>query len=146
MQPIRLLLVEDNPADVDLTLESLETSRLTLEVAVVRNGAEALDYLFRRGDHAGAPRPDLVLLDLNLPRRNGREVLGEMKEDPELCRIPVVVLTSSDADADIIRSYELGANCYVTKPTDLQAFEKIVHSVEGFWFTVVELPTRGRDA
>lgn len=140
MHPIRVLLVEDNPADADLMQESLEASHLRLAFTRARDGVEAMDVLHRRGDFAGAARPDLILLDLNLPRKSGREVLEELKSAGSLKRIPVVVLTSSDAEGDIARSYDLGANCYVTKPLDLEAFQKIVRAVEGFWFTIVRLP------
>jgi CheY-like chemotaxis protein len=139
-KPIHVLLVEDNPADADLTRETLESSKLRLSVAVVTDGAQAVDFLHKRESFVDAPEPDLVILDLNLPKMDGREVLEEIKLDPRLRRIPVVILTSSDAEQDIARSYDLGANCYVTKPLDLQAFQSIVHSVTDFWFTVVRLP------
>lgn len=142
MEPIRVLLVEDNAADCDLALETLATSRLYLETSVVTNGAAAMDYLARRGKYAAASRPDLILLDLNLPKMTGRQVLAAIKEDPSLRSIPVVVLTSSSAEVDVVQSYSLGANCYVTKPVDLTAFQEIVQAVEGFWFTVVKLPPR----
>jgi two-component system, chemotaxis family, response regulator Rcp1 len=142
MDPIQVLLVEDNEADADLALETLATSRLLLETSVVTDGAQALDYLNRRGAFAEARRPDLILLDLNLPKLGGREVLAAIKKTPELRTIPVVVLTSSTAETDIVESYDLGANCYVTKPVDLRAFQAIVHAVEGFWFTVVKLPPK----
>lgn len=137
--PIRVLLVEDNEADAYLTRETLEAGKLRVEITVVVDGAEAIDYLRHK---AAAPDeiPDLVLLDLNLPRMDGRQVLGAMRDDPALKRIPVVVLTSSDAELDIAKSYELGANCYVTKPVGLDAFQSIVRSVEEFWFTIVKLP------
>ena len=138
--PIRVLLVEDNPGDADLTRESLEESRLRLEIDVAVDGAQALDRLFRRPPYEAADPPDLVLLDLNLPKVGGREVLARLKQDPILHAIPVVVLTSSDAEHDIVGSYELGANCYVTKPVGLDAFQSIVRSIEDFWFTVVKLP------
>lgn len=142
MEAIRVLLVEDNEADADLALETLATSRLLLETTVVADGAQALDLLHQRGRFEGAARPDLILLDLNLPKVGGREVLAAIKENAELRVIPVVVLTSSSAESDIVESYDLGANCYVTKPVDLRAFQSIVHAVEGFWFTVVKLPSR----
>jgi len=138
--PIKILLVEDNPADVRLTIEALKEGKITNSLAVVRDGVEALDYLHRRGAHAGAPRPDLVLLDLNLPKKDGREVLAEIKEDEDLKRIPVVVLTTSKAEEDIVRSYNLHANCFITKPVDLEAFIGVVRSIEDFWLTVVALP------
>jgi two-component system, chemotaxis family, response regulator Rcp1 len=140
LKPISVLLVEDNHADADLTRETLETGRVRVTLEVVADGVEALDYLHRRHRFASATRPDLILLDLNLPRKDGREVLIEIKEDPGLRMIPVVVLTSSDAEADIVRSYHLRANCYVTKPVDLGAFQRIVKALEGFWFTIVRLP------
>lgn len=142
MDPIQVLLVEDNEADADLALETLATSRLHLKTSVVSDGAHAVDFLRRRGAYEQAPRPDLILLDLNLPKLSGRDVLAVIKEDPELRGIPVVILTSSTAEVDIVESYDLGANCYVTKPVDLRAFQAIVQAVEGFWFTVVKLPPR----
>lgn len=135
-----MLLVEDNEADADLTRETFEDSRLHLQLSVAADGVEAIDFLYRRGAHAAADRPDLILLDLNLPRKDGREILSEIKEDPGLRCIPVVVMTSSDAETDIVRSYDLGANCYVTKPVSFRAFQDIVKAIEGFWFTVVRLP------
>lgn len=137
---IHLLIVEDNEADAFLTKETLESDRMTFDIAMVKDGVEALDYLNRRPPFEEVRRPDLVLLDLNLPRLDGRGVLREMRLSEDLRRIPVVILTSSDAEADIVRSYELGANCYVTKPVGLQAFQSIVRCVENFWFTVVKLP------
>lgn len=142
MTPIQVLLVEDNPADADLALETLAMSKLHLEISVVIDGTKALDFLFRRGEYENALRPDLILLDLNLPKVSGRQVLSVLKENEELKAIPVVILTSSSAELDIAESYHLGANCYVTKPVDLQAFQTIVTAVEGFWFTVVKLPPR----
>lgn len=139
-QPIRVLLVEDNPGDADLTRETLETSRLLLDITVVVDGAEAIDYLLKRGRYVEAPTPELVVLDLNLPKRDGREVLTELRQHENLRTLPVVVLTSSDSERDIVQSYALGANCYITKPVDLRAFQAIVRSIEGFWFTVVKLP------
>ncbi len=138
--PIHVLLVEDNPGDAELTRETLASSKVHITIEVVVDGVEALAYLLRQGVHAQAPPPDLILLDLNLPKMGGREVLAEIKRHPSLRSIPVVVLTSSDAEQDISRSYELGANCYVTKPVGLGAFQSIVRAVEGFWFTVVKLP------
>jgi chemotaxis family two-component system response regulator Rcp1 len=138
--PIRVLLVEDNPADADLMRESIDASKLHLELVTVRDGLEAIQYLRGEGEHADAPRPDLILLDLNLPKMNGRQVLAKVKGDADLRGIPVVVLTSSNAEKDIVQSYDLGANCYVIKPVDLKAFQSIVRQVENFWFTVVKLP------
>lgn len=140
MTPIDVLLVEDNRADVDLTRETLAAGRLRIALSVVSDGEEAIRFLRRLDQYALVPRPDLILLDLNLPKMDGREVLLEIKGDASLRRIPVVVLTSSDAEVDIIRSYDFGANCYVTKPSGLQAFQQIVRTLEDFWFTVVKLP------
>ncbi len=137
---IHLLIVEDNEADAFLMKETLESDRMMFDIAIVKDGVEALDYLNRRPPFEEVRRPDLVLLDLNLPRLDGRGVLREMRLSEDLRCIPVVILTSSDAEADIVRSYELGANCYVTKPVGLQAFQSIVRCVENFWFTVVRLP------
>jgi chemotaxis family two-component system response regulator Rcp1 len=137
---IRVLLVEDNPGDADLTRDTLEDSRIHLDITVVVDGVEAIDYLLRRGAHANATTPDLIILDLNLPGMDGRAVLAEARRHPHLRSIPVVILTSSDAERDVVQTYELGANCYITKPVDLSAFQAIVRSIEGFWFTVVRLP------
>lgn len=139
-EPVRILLVEDNPGDVRLTKEALREGKVRNDLHVVGDGEEAMAFL-RRGDHhADAPRPDLILLDLNLPKKDGREVLEELKVDPEFRRIPVVVLTSSKAEEDILRSYDLHANAYITKPVDLDQFIGVVKAVEDFWFTVVRLP------
>jgi len=138
--PIEILLVEDNPGDVELTREALHDSKVHMNLSVVSDGVEALAFLRRQTRYADAPRPDLILLDLNLPRKDGRGVLAEIKADPELRQIPVVILTSSQAEQDILRAYELHANCYVTKPVDLDQFITIVRSIEQFWFTVVKLP------
>ena len=138
--PIEILLVEDNPGDVELTREALHDSKVHMRLSVVPDGVEALAFLRREGTYADAPRPDLVLLDLNLPRKDGRGVLAEVKQDPALKHIPIVILTSSQAEQDILRAYELQANCYVTKPVDLDQFITIVRSIEQFWFTVVKLP------
>jgi two-component system, chemotaxis family, response regulator Rcp1 len=138
---IHVLLVEDNPADADLMRETIEASKLRLDLFVVSDGVEAIQYLRGEGSFASAPRPDLILLDLNLPRMNGRQVLMNVKSDADLRGIPVVVLTSSGAEQDIVQSYNLGANCYVIKPVDLKAFQAIVKQVENFWFTVVKLPS-----
>ena len=139
-QPIRVLLVEDNPGDADLTRDTLESGKLVLEIATVVDGEEALDYLMQRGRHRAAAAPDLIVLDLNLPRLNGVQVLAAIKQHDRLRAVPVVVLTSSDAEKDITQSYQLGANCYVTKPVDLTAFISSVKSIESFWLTVVKLP------
>jgi len=140
-KPIQVLLVEDNPADADLMCEAIASGKLHLEIESVRDGVEALRYLRGEGLYEDAPRPDLILLDLNLPKMDGRQVLAAIKADADLRGIPVVVLTSSTAERDIVQSYNLGANCYVIKPADLQAFQTIVKDVENFWFTVVKLPT-----
>ncbi|MBF0625235.1 MAG: response regulator [Magnetococcales bacterium] len=135
-----ILLVEDNPGDVDLTREALLESKLHINLHVVGDGEAALDYLNQRGAYGDAIRPDLVLLDLNLPRRDGREVLEEIKSHPTLKTLPVVVLSTSNAQDDILRSYALHANCFITKPVDLEQFFLVVKSIEQFWFTVVKLP------
>ena len=140
VKPIEILLVEDNPGDARLTREALRTGKIHTHLNQVADGEEALSYLRRNGKYAGAPRPDLILLDLNLPRKSGREVLEEIKSDAELRRIPVVVLTSSEAEQDILQSYDLRANCYVCKPVDLDQFIKVVQSIEDFWLTIVKLP------
>jgi chemotaxis family two-component system response regulator Rcp1 len=139
-RPVEILLVEDNPGDVRLAQEALRDAKMANNLNVVTDGVEALAYLRREGKHAGARRPDLMLLDLNLPKKDGREVLQEVKEDPDLRTIPVVVLTTSDADTDVVRSYELHANAYVRKPVDFDAFIEVVRTIEDFWFTVVKLP------
>ncbi|WP_141576827.1 response regulator [Actinomadura sp. WMMA1423] len=142
VQPITVLLVEDDPGDELMTREAFEHNKVGNTLHVVRDGAEALDFLYRRGEHPEAPRPDLVLLDLNLPKRDGREVLEEIKTDPELASIPVVVLTTSSAEEDILRSYKLHANAYVTKPVDFDQFIKAIQQIDDFFVTVVRLPTR----
>ena len=139
-RPVEILLVEDNPGDVRLTREALREGKVRNNLAVASDGVEAVAYLRKEGEHAGAVRPDLILLDLNLPRKDGREVLAEIKADPSLRHIPVVVLTSSQAEEDIVRAYDLHANCYVTKPVDLDQFIRVVESIENFWFTIVKLP------
>lgn len=138
--PIQILLVEDSAEDVELTTEALLEAKVANTLHVVRNGEQAMDFLHRRTGFEDRPRPDLVLLDLNLPRKDGREVLEEMKHDPVLRTIPVVVLTTSSAEADVLRSYELHANSYVTKPVDFDQFMRVIQSVEDFWLTVVRLP------
>jgi CheY-like chemotaxis protein len=143
MQPIEILLVEDNPGDVDLAREALETGKVRNTLHVVSDGEAAMAFLRRQGQYANAPRPDLVLLDLNLPRKDGREVLAEVKSDPDLKRIPVVILTTSKAEEDILKSYNLHANCFITKPLELNQFIKVVQAIEEFWFTIVKLPPKG---
>jgi len=137
---VEVLLVEDSPGDVRLTREALKEGKVRNNLNVVSDGVEAMEYLRREGQYAGALRPDIVLLDLNMPRKDGREVLAEMKEDHSLKRIPVVILTTSEAEQDILRTYDLHANCYLTKPVDLDQFISIVKSVEDFWLTIVKLP------
>jgi CheY-like chemotaxis protein len=141
--PIEVLLVEDDPGDVLMTQEAFEEHKVRNKLNVVHDGEEALAYLRREGPHADAPRPDLVLLDLNLPRVDGRQVLQAIKEDPDLRRIPVVVLTTSQADEDILRSYSLHANAYVTKPVDFDSFIAVVRQIDEFFVSVVKLPPRG---
>ena len=139
--PIHILLVEDNPGDVRLTLEALKDAKVKNTLHIARDGVEAMAFLRQENDFADAPRPDLILLDLNMPRKDGREVLAEIKEDTDLRRIPVVILTTSQAEEDIVRTYNLHANCYITKPVDLDQFAKVVKSIEEFWLTIVKLPT-----
>ncbi len=140
MEPIEILLVEDNIGDIRLTQEALRDSKLRNTLNVVRDGVEAMAFLRREPPFENATRPDIVLLDLNLPRKDGREVLSEIKGDEELKRIPVVVLTTSEDDADVLKSYNLHANCYITKPVDLNRFVTIVKTIEHFWFQIVKLP------
>jgi len=143
IRPIEILLVEDSPGDADLARETLSDSKVRNTLHVVGDGEEAMAFLRHTGKHAQAPHSDLVLLDLNLPKKSGREVLAEMKADPHLRRIPVVVLTVSKAEVDILKAYDLHANCYITKPIDLLQFVKVVKAIEEFWFTIVKLPNRG---
>jgi CheY-like chemotaxis protein len=138
--PIEILLVEDNPGDVRLTQEALKEGKVRNRLSVVDDGAKAIDFLYNRGPYANAPRPGLILLDLNLPRKDGRQVLAEIKADPSLRSIPVVVLTTSQADEDVVRAYDLQVNCYITKPIDLSQFLKVVRAMEDFWLTIVRLP------
>jgi chemotaxis family two-component system response regulator Rcp1 len=140
-RPIEILLVEDEPGDVRLTVEALRDTRMRNRIHTVEDGVEALDFLHRRPPYADAPRPDLILLDLNLPRKSGREVLGEIKADPVLRMIPVIVLTTSNAQDDVQRSYDLHANCFISKPMDWHEFNTVVKSIEEFWFTVARLPS-----
>jgi len=139
---IEILLVEDNPGDVELTREALETAKVSNRLHVVEDGADAVDFLFRRGKFSDAPEPDIILLDLNLPTKDGRQVLSEIKTDPNLAQIPIVVLTTSQADEDILRAYQLHANCYITKPIDFNQFLRIVAAIEEFWLSVVKLPSK----
>jgi chemotaxis family two-component system response regulator Rcp1 len=142
-KPIVILLVEDNPGDVDLARAAMEESKVRNILHTVGDGVEAMLFLRSEGKYAEAPRPDLVLLDLNLPKKDGREVLAEIKSDPDLRRIPVVILTISKDEEDILRSYNLHANCFITKPIDLNQFVKVVKAIEDFWLTIVKLPPNG---
>ena len=144
IQPVDILLVEDSPADVRLTREALHEAKVMNTLHVVKDGVAALAFLRRQGEYAGSPRPSLILLDLNLPRKDGREVLAEIKQDESLKRIPVVVLTTSKAEEDIVRTYNLHANAFVTKPVDLARFFEVIRALEGFWLAVVTLPN-GRE-
>ena len=144
-QPVRqieVLLVEDDPGDVLMTKEALEAHKVTNQLHVVQDGADAMSFLRREGEYASVPRPDLVLLDLNLPRMDGRQVLAAIKSDPDLANIPVVVLTTSEAEEDVLRSYSLHANAYVTKPVDFERFIDVVRKIDDFFVTVVRLPSR----
>jgi len=140
MKVIEILLVEDNPGDVNLAREALEFGKVRNSLHVVGDGEAAMAFLRQQGKYAEAPRPDLVLLDLNVPKKDGREVLAEIKGDPDLRCIPVVILTTSKAEEDILKTYNLHANCYITKPIDLHQFIKVVQAIEDFWFTIVKLP------
>jgi chemotaxis family two-component system response regulator Rcp1 len=141
-RPIQILMVEDNPDDIELTFEALKDARVGNFLSVVKDGEEAIAYLRCQGKYKQAIRPDLILLDLNMPKKNGRDVLREIKNDPQLKRIPVVILTTSQAEDDILHTYDLHANCYITKPVDFNQFLKVVRSIEDFWLTVVKLPPR----
>lgn len=138
--PIEVLLVEDSPGDVRLTREAFKDAKVHINLHVATDGANAMAFLSREGEHANAPRPDLILLDLNLPKKDGREVLQEIKESPTLKSIPVVILTTSSSEADILKSYRLHANCYITKPVGLDGFLTVVKSIDNFWLSVVKLP------
>jgi CheY-like chemotaxis protein len=141
VRPVQILLVEDNPGDVRLTIEALKEAKVINKLTVVKDGIEALSLLRRQGRHAHAARPDLILLDLNLPKKDGRVVLAEIKADDNLKRIPVVILTTSQDEQDVLKSYNLYANCYITKPVDLEQFITVVKSIEDFWLGIVVLPT-----
>jgi chemotaxis family two-component system response regulator Rcp1 len=141
-RPIQILLVEDSPSDAKLTLSALKLAKVANELHHVEDGVQAMEFLRRQGKYEKSPRPDLILLDLNLPRKDGREVLKEMKEDPEYSNIPVIVLTTSNAEKDILQSYQLHCNCYVTKPVNFDRFLECVRSIEHFWLSVVVLPTK----
>jgi two-component system, chemotaxis family, response regulator Rcp1 len=142
--PIEVLLVEDSPGDVRLTREAFKDAKVHINLHVVSDGVEAMAFLGREGKHANALRPDLILLDLNLPKKDGRQVLEEIKENPTLKSIPVVILTTSSSEADIQQSYQFHANCYITKPVDLEGFLKVVKSIDSFWLSVVKLPHEAR--
>ena len=142
IQPIVILLVEDEPGDSYLTIEALKSAKIMNRVHLVEDGAEAMAFLQREAPYADAPRPDLILLDLNLPRKDGRQVLAEIKHNPSLNSIPVVVLTTSNADEDVLQSYNLRANCYITKPVDLEQFMTVVKATQEFWLSIVKLPPR----
>jgi two-component system, chemotaxis family, response regulator Rcp1 len=139
-EPVIILLAEDNPADFHLTAEAIKETKIRNQLFHVNDGVEVLEFLRKKGKYADVPRPDVILMDLNMPRKDGRRTLKEIKEDPDLKGIPVVILTVSDAEEDIIRSYDLHANCYVTKPMDLDEFAKVVKGIENFWFSIVKLP------
>ena len=140
-RPIEILLVEENPGDVRLTQEALKEAKVLNKVNVARDGVDAMAFLRREGKYADAPTPDLILLDLNLPRKSGFEVLEDLKRDPDLKRIPVVILTSSSAEQDVLSTHNLHANCYITKPVDLSQFTKVVQTIEDFWLAIVKLPS-----
>ncbi len=139
-RPIEILMVEDSPSDAQLTVEALHAAKIANRLSHVEDGVEALRFLRQQGPYADAPRPDLILLDLNLPRKDGREVLDELKRDPDLKVIPVVVLTTSRSEQDVLRSYQLHANCYITKPVDFTKFMEVVKAIENFWLSIVTLP------
>jgi two-component system, chemotaxis family, response regulator Rcp1 len=143
-ESIEVLLVEDSPGDVRLTREAIKDAKVHVKLHVVSDGAQAMAFLARDGEYAGVPRPDLILLDLNLPKKDGREVLEEIKESQTLKSIPVVILTTSSSEADILRSYQLHANCYITKPVGLEGFLTVVKSIDNFWLSVVKLPRETR--
>jgi len=140
VRPVEILLVEDSPSDTDLTVEALKEAKVRNHLSIVEDGVQALEFLRRQGKHARAPRPDLIMLDLNLPRKDGREVLAEIKSDDNLKTIPVVVLTTSRAEQDVMQAYKHHANCYITKPVDFEQFLNVVRSIESFWLMLVTLP------
>jgi len=143
-KPVEILLVEDNPGDVRLTQEAFKEGRVLNKLHVTRDGVEAMEFLRQKGNYAKVSRPDIILLDLNLPKKDGREVLAEIKADKDLKRIPVVILTVSQAEEDILKSYDLNANCYIIKPIDLEQFIRAVKLIEDFWLTIVTLPPNGK--
>lgn len=140
--PIEILMIEDNEGDVFMTTEAFKEAKVANNLSVARDGNEAMDFLHREGKFATAPRPDLILLDLNLPGRDGRQILADIRSDPKLGTIPVVILTSSKAEKDIVQSYQLHANCYICKPVNFDSLLQVVHAIETFWLTVVRLPSR----
>ncbi len=142
---VEILLVEDNPGDVRLTQEAFKEGKLINNLSVVEDGVEAMAFLRREEKYADVPRPDLILLDLNMPKKDGREVLAEIKKDPDLKQIPVIILTTSQAEQDILKSYNLHANCYITKPVDLDQFNAVVKSIKDFWLSIVKLPRSERN-
>ena len=139
-RPIEILLVEDSPSDTDLTVEALKEAKVRNHLSIVEDGVQAMEFLRRQGKYADAPRPDLIMLDLNLPRKDGREVLAEIKSDNNLKTIPIVVMTTSRAEQDVLKAYQLNANCYINKPVDFNQFLEVVRSIESFWLYVVTLP------
>lgn len=141
-RPVEILLIEDNEADIRLTQEGIKEAKIRNNLHVVRDGEEAIDFLTKKGTYRQAITPDLILLDLNLPKKDGREVLEEIKSNEDLAYIPVVVLTTSEAEKDILKSYKLHANCYVNKPMGLDQFVEVIRAIENFWFTIVKLPTK----
>lgn len=141
---VEILLVEDSPSDTELTIEALREAKVRNHLSLVEDGVQALQFLRHEGRFAGAPRPDLIMLDLNLPRKDGREVLAEIKSDADLKTIPIVVLTTSRAEQDVLRAYQLSANCYITKPVDFEQFLNVVRSIESFWLFIVTLPPKAR--
>ena len=143
-EPVEILLIEDNAGDIRLTQEVFKDCKLLNHLSVARDGEEGIARLRREGRHAAAPQPDLILLDLNLPKKDGREILAEIKADPDLKRIPVIILTTSGAEQDILKSYDLHANCYIIKPVQLHKFISVVHSIEDFWLMIAKLPTQAR--
>jgi CheY-like chemotaxis protein len=144
--PVEILLVEDSPSDTEITVEALTEAKVRNHLSIVEDGVQALEFLRRQGKFGGAPRPDLILLDLNLPRKDGREVLAEIKMDDSLKTIPVVVLTTSRAEQDVLQAYKQHANCYITKPVDFEQFLNVVHSIESFWLMLVTLPDGAQSA
>ena len=142
VRPIEILLVEDSPSDAEFTVEALKEAKVRNHLSLVEDGVQAMEFLRRQGQYTKAPRPDLIMLDLNLPRKDGREVLAELKADANLKMIPVVVLTTSRAEEDVLRAYQLHANCYITKPVDFQQFLNVVRAIESFWLFIVTLPPR----